>query len=81
MRYGVIMVDDLDETSLDIYKTECRTANVAPVHIIFLNQSSRTISNPELIGHVFDHKSDLNPHQKADQIQKIIGTNQSLLAT
>ena len=81
MRYGVIIVDDLDEMSLEIYKTECRKENVAPVHIIFLDQSNSAIGSSQFAGHVLEYESDSNPYQKADRIQKIIGTNQSLLAT
>ena len=81
MRYGVIIVDNIDERSLEIYRTECRKTNVAPVHIIFLDQSSSVVSNPELIGHVLEGNSDSNIYEKADQIQKIIGTNQSLFTT
>ena len=81
MRYGVIIIDDLDEMSIEIYKTQCRKSNVAPVHIIFLNQSSATINNPKLMRHVLDCDLELNPVEKADQIQKIIGSNQSLLTT
>ena len=81
MRYGVIIIDYLDEMSIEIYKTECLKLNVAPVHLIFLNQSSTTINNPELIDHVLDCDLELSPVEKADQIQKIIGSNQSLLTT
>jgi len=81
MRYGVIIVDNLDEMSVEIYKRECRKSNVAPVHIIFLDRTSSTINNLELIGHVIEGNSDLNPYQKADQIQKIIGSNRSLMTT
>jgi len=81
IRYGVIIIDDLDDMSIEIYKTECRKSNVAPVHVIFLDQPSSTISNHELIGRVLDCGSELNSYEKADQIQKIIGSNQSLLTT
>ena len=80
MRYGVIIVDDLDEMSLEIYKTECRKENVAPVHIIFLDQSNSAIGSSQLAGHVLEYESDSNPYQKADRIQKIIGTNPSTCA-
>jgi hypothetical protein len=81
MRYGVIIVDDLDDMSIEIYKTECLKSNVAPVHIIFLDRLSPTISNPESIGHVLKYNLESNPFEKADQIQKIIGSNLSLLMT